>query len=113
MAIYGINGASLMLTELQLYGSSRVGIWNRKINADLPKDADSDVKMLGPCVGNFRGIMGRLLTEMKLLEIQQHIIKFLRPFQQQKVDLNNKPLYANETIFSILYYAGYIYDIMQ
>ena len=53
MAVYEYEGTNtnnntLYLKEHHLYGSSRLGIWNRNVNMDVPADKGAVIPLLGP-----------------------------------------------------------------
>ena len=87
MAVYSYKGAALTgdtlrLTEHHLYGSSRLGIWARRINMDLPPQNGVAVNLLGQAdtLSQWRG--------NKLFELSNHLGNVLATVSDRRGQVN-------------------------
>ncbi|WP_290708559.1 DUF6443 domain-containing protein, partial [Flavihumibacter sp. CACIAM 22H1] len=87
MAVYEYTGTNLAadtlwLREHHLYGSSRMGIWNRRINMDLPVSAGTSINLLGTSTN---GIFER---GQKFFELSNHLGNVLATVSDKKVGID-------------------------
>lgn len=86
MAVYEYTGSNLTtdtlwLREQHLYGNSRIGIWNRKINMDQPVPEGASINLLG------RVEDGTFERGKKFFELSNHLGNVLATVSDKKIGI--------------------------
>lgn len=88
MAVYDYEGNNLgnntlYLSEHHLYGSSRLGVWNRNVNMDVAPGNGTVVNLLGPTFG------GTFERGKKFFELSNHLQNVLVTISDKKIGVDN------------------------